>query len=181
MGNEIWKPCYADANYEVSNLARFRARERVVRCGPAPGTRTLPAQMIKPVKLNSGYWQVQVSGKKKVLLHRAVAMAFVDGDTTLVVNHKNGDRSDTRPENLEWVTQGENNAHAFRVLGRKAPSEGKFGLAHPCAKPLTLHGVTKSAADWAADRGWNVNTIYDRVRKGWSVERILTEPSRSRA
>lgn len=181
MSREVWKVCAADDNYEVSNLARFRCRERVVRCGPAPGTRVVPAKLLKPTKLGTGYWQVQVTGKKKLLLHRVVAMAFVDGDKTLVVNHKNGDRADTRLENLEWVTQGENNAHAFRVLGRKPTSIGKFGLAHPCAKPITFKGTTKSAADWAADRGWNVNTIYDRVRKGWTVERILTEPSRSKA
>lgn len=54
--------------------------------------------------------------RKSVPRHRLVAMGFVEcpenGDD-LQVNHKNGIRGDDRPENLEWVTCGENIKHAF--------------------------------------------------------------------
>lgn len=33
-------------------------------------------------------------------------------------NHRNGDRGDNRPVNLELLTKGENLAHAYRELGR---------------------------------------------------------------
>lgn len=47
-------------------------------------------------------------------MHRLVALAFCEqkpGATE--VNHINGDKMDSRAENLEWVTHGENLAHAF--------------------------------------------------------------------
>mgnify|MGYP001585956411 CR=1 FL=1 len=52
------------------------------------------------------------------------------------VNHKNGNRSDNRVENLEIVTAAENNLHAYRTLNRSRPS----GSKHPAAK-LTENDV----------------------------------------
>lgn len=50
------------------------------------------------------------------LVHRLVASAFCEklheGDE---VNHINGDKLDNRAENLEWVTHGENLAHAYET------------------------------------------------------------------
>lgn len=44
-----------------------------------------------------------------MLVSRLVAMAWVDGyEPTLTVNHIDGNPSNNTPENLEWVTIGEN-------------------------------------------------------------------------
>jgi hypothetical protein len=65
---------------------------------------------------------------KYPLLHRLVAAAFIgEIPAKHQVNHKNGNRSDNRVENLEIVTASQNNLHAFRVLGRKAIK----GSKHP--------------------------------------------------
>lgn len=65
------------------------------------------------IKMGSGH-----RNKKYIQVHRIVAMTFhgvpEDG---LMVNHKNGVRSDNRPQNLEWVTASENMIHSKRVLG----------------------------------------------------------------
>lgn len=53
--------------------------------------------------------------------HKLVSLAFIGLPPTPKhqVNHKNGVRSDNRPENLEWLTHQENVLHGWRVNGRK--------------------------------------------------------------
>lgn len=53
--------------------------------------------------------------KVRVLVHRLVCEAFHGPMPTnrTTVNHRNGIKTDNRAENLEWASQGENNAHAY--------------------------------------------------------------------
>lgn len=55
-------------------------------------------------------------GKTKLYAHRLVAEAFLDAPSDVfayqTVNHKNGDKLDNRPENLEWASQRVNQQHA---------------------------------------------------------------------
>lgn len=55
---------------------------------------------------------------KRFYIHRIVAETFIKNPMQKnFVNHKNGVRSDNRVENLEWITQSENERHKYRILG----------------------------------------------------------------
>lgn len=116
MKTEVWKPVVGfEQFYEVSNMGNIRRKK-------SGRLRRINYAQIYPTVLLS------VNGKHKTLrVHRLVATAFlepVQGKTH--VNHKNGNHRDNRVENLEFVTQAENNLHAYRVLHRQPPMTGRI-------------------------------------------------------
>lgn len=66
-----------------------------------------------------GYKYININGKRKYI-HRLVAQAFIPNQKNYpCVNHKDGDKSNNKSENLEWCSYSENNKHAFRTNLRK--------------------------------------------------------------
>ena len=65
------------------------------------------------------------------------------------------------PENCRWATPIEQQANRINT------------------PRLTCHGVTKTLSEWAAETGIKRNTIRERLNRGWSVEKSLTEPVKS--
>lgn len=135
---EIWKDCAEDTDYMVSSMGRVKSKSRWIKCGPGKGTRLLPEKMLVPwISSKTGYLQIQLGKRKKVNLHRLVAIAFVEGcKPGFVVNHKNGSKTDNSLENLEWVTSSENQLHSYRELGRKGSQTGRFSSLHHVSKPV---------------------------------------------
>lgn len=118
---EVWKPVIGyEKSYEVSSFGRVRSL-------PRNGTKKEKHILALNYKKN-GYVNILLSqnGQKKThRVHRLVASAFIHNpENKPQINHKNGNRSDNRVKNLEWVTSKENIRHKFDVLGYKVVRHG---------------------------------------------------------
>ncbi len=106
---EIWLPVKGfEGKYEISNLARVKSlirKDRLIKIGLTKSKSELPYNVV----------QLALDNKTKCMrLHRVVAMAFVPNpENKPFVNHKDGNRYNNLPENLEWVTHQENVIHAY--------------------------------------------------------------------
>lgn len=113
-----WLPCPGfEKTAEVSNLGEVRTVDREIHYQNGKVVRRR-GKVISPQKDKRGYVYVNIccGGKNNFKqVHRLVALAFVDGDCSLCVNHKDGDPSNNHFQNLEWLTHSENVAHAVRT------------------------------------------------------------------
>ena len=74
-------------------------------------------KVLKPTSVR-GYLRVKLykdAQSKSISIHRIVANAFIPNEhNKSQVNHKDGNKGNNNVENLEWVTQSENQIHAYR-------------------------------------------------------------------
>lgn len=113
MEKEIWKEIEGfGRNYSVSTEGRVRSNGLLK--GKNSKVRILKTEMSK-----KGYLRVGLTkdGKqKKYLVHRLVAIAFLDNPNNLPdVNHKNECKTDNRLINLEWMSRRDNMNYGDRT------------------------------------------------------------------
>lgn len=96
---EIWKEIEGSENYYISNLGNIKHNEK----------------RLKPCKNNAtGYMGINLKGHS-FMLHRLVAFAFCKNSNSeqyKEVNHIDGDKTNNKASNLEWVDRKLNMIHA---------------------------------------------------------------------
>lgn len=104
---EEWRPLDC-GNYAVSNAGRVKRL--------TPGRRTEPGRLMCAGIAKNGYPTVSLTraGKvSRVYVHHLVAAAFLGPRPPgSVINHKDGDKTNGRDANLEYVSQQGNMRHA---------------------------------------------------------------------
>ena len=101
---EEWKPVVGfEGLYEVSNHGRVRSLN-------FKNTNTVQIMTLSMARNGYLIARLMKDGRKyHVLVHRAVAMAFLDNPHQFpVINHKDECKTNNSVENLEWCTQSYN-------------------------------------------------------------------------
>lgn len=128
--NEIWINIIGNREtYSISNLGNVKTLDR----NGSRGT-IVKGHSLKQHKNSSGYYRVSlnITGKRKdYFIHRLVAEYFIDNPNKYeFVNHKDGNKSNNRSDNLEWCSRSENELHAWRIGLKNKDTVGTKGEKH---------------------------------------------------
>ena len=117
--NETWKQILGYDDYYVSNYGRVKHY-----------IKTYDKYCLLSHHYNNYNGRYYVNIKNKTMqVARLVAHAFCDGHSKInsTVNHIDGDKTNNKATNLEWVSQSTNNKHSYDKLNRKKVRVGFNG------------------------------------------------------
>ncbi len=103
-----------DGFYEVSDQGSVRSLDRMVN-GRYGTKRIQRGKVLRPAPTECGYLFVTLQADKRTKytgVHRIVCAAFNGPSDKPTVNHKDGNKHNNVPGNLEWATYLENQTHA---------------------------------------------------------------------
>lgn len=120
-------------------------------------------------------WLYKDGIRKEIYVHRAVALAWVDGDLSLTVNHKDGNNQNNHAANLEWISNAENLRHSFDAGIRKRENMGKK-CGHSYAIPsvalramAALVRAGRSMRSVATEFGYDRSTFQYQMKQNGGV------------
>lgn len=110
---ENWKDVIGyEGIYQVSNLGNIKSLNRLYK------DKILKGKIIKLTLNVYGYLRFTARKEnsiKTLFVHRLVLEAFKPSSRKLQVNHIDGNKTNNKLENLEWVTDSDNKKHAYKT------------------------------------------------------------------
>lgn len=167
--NEEWRVVKNHPHYMVSNLGNVKSLPREVRCGPGDGKVMIAGGPLKPWLLRTGYLQVGLDNAKRMAVHRLVASAFLGpAPEGMECAHIDGNRQNSRADNLMWATHKENMGH--RILhGTSCRGEKNKSSKIKMQDIEAIRADKRSRAAIAREYGVTPEAISHIVlRKNWA-------------
>lgn len=121
MEEEIWKDVVGfEGYYQVSNTGKVLSLRR--------------SKLLKPKTDKDGYFEVVLcvcNERTYKRVHRLVAEAFIPNEEILpLINHKDSNKQNNTPSNLEWCSPTHNIVHAYKNNKHKRIGKGFCDLTN---------------------------------------------------
>jgi hypothetical protein len=170
---EKWKTIPGFSRYQVSTLGRLRSTNY---------KNSGKSVVMKPALSPDGYMKTMLLGDDGKYhtsrVHRWVALAYLGDPNGLEVNHKDGNKQNNSPKNLEYCTRSHNVKHAY-ANGLEKPMRGADNACSKLSEKdvveireyAKLHGKLKNRKALAEKYGVTEGHLKDIVsmRRGvWS-------------
>jgi len=112
--------------------------------------------------------------RKYFTIHRLIGRVFIiNKENKSQINHKDGNKKNNILSNLEWVTQSENQKHAFKIGLNKSNMKNKTGKLHPNSKSVLQLKDNKIIKVWEsvnlAIEKLNLHrtNVYTAIKNNW--------------
>lgn len=157
--------CYGYEIYENGEVHSYIKRNS--------GIQKEPQKILKGYPNTKGYLLVDLSScRRAVKIHRLVALAFIPNEEKKSqVNHLDGNKQNNEVNNLQWVTNGENQKHAFKMGLNTAHKKEKnyqyLGEHENCksVRQLDLDGNLIAIHKSLSIAGRSLNKGYSSISK----------------
>lgn len=179
MQEEIWKDIIGyEGLYQVSSFGKIKRLKKITKwfsrnhwCQRIDEEKNLFQE-----KNTTGYNTVKLHKNGKITkknVHRIVAEAFLENkENKQTVNHKDGNKQNNNINNLEWATYGENNKHAFDVLGKKGAFCGKATPNSRKVMRMDTNKIFRSVREAAFSIGVNQSSLSEALSRGAKCKSI---------